>query len=229
MNIKYKRVLIIIFIAIISIIAMPNKTNAGLQANKGGTSLDTTTVSAFFTGMRRMETQYGTLGKNAVLNEKFLDTTENGIDSHMILNTEWGTVALLTDSIFGVGTGISGSNNDATSTGNASGVYNLANEKFEYTATTCDETSNNYNKIMVEADARYFNHYSYTNKIQELPGDAVDCRQWLSGANSNYYVTTSSPTQIRSNGKTLFGLSNSTGFAAGGCGTRAVVVCGEGL
>ena len=225
MNIKYKRVLIIIFIAIISIIAMPNKINAGLQANNGGASLDNTTVSAFFTGMRRMETQYGTLGKNAVLNEKFLDTTGNGIDSHMILNTEWGTVALLTDSIFGIGTEIK-TQNTATSTGNASGVYNLSNEKFEYTATTYVETSNDYNKTMVGADTRYFNNY--TNERKLIPGDALDCKAWLSGANGNT-ATSGVPTYLRAQNATLFGVTALWGANSGNVGTRAVVVCGEGL
>lgn len=222
MNIKYKRVLIIIFIAIISIIAMPNKINAGLQANKGGTSLGNTTASAFFKGMRRMETQYGTLGKNAVLNEKFLDTTGNGIDSHMILNTEWGTVALLTDSIFGVGTGISGQDNDATSTGNASGVYNLANGVNECTATAVDTVSNEYNASMIGADGRYCNFYE--NSLEVKPGDALECRTWLGGTTT----TTAYKTLVRGY-NSLFGIYFASWGKSSVTGTRAVVVCGEGL
>ena len=122
MNIKSKKLLVVFAVVLIATVIAPIRSNAGLQANKGGTSLTNTNASQFFDGMRKMETKYGTLGKEAVLNDKYLDTTNNGIDVHMALNTEWGTVALLTDSAFGVGNVVLGT---STSTGNESGIYDI--------------------------------------------------------------------------------------------------------
>ena len=78
MNIKSKKLLVVFAVVLIATVIAPIRSNAGLQANKGGTSLTYTTASQFFDGMRKMETKYGTLGKEAVLNDKYLDTTNNG-------------------------------------------------------------------------------------------------------------------------------------------------------
>lgn len=222
--IKNKKILIMISLIIAFMLLMPNKSKAGLQANKGGTSLVRVTADSFFVGIRRMEMQYGTLGKNANLDSKYLDTTNNGIDAHMALNTEWGTVAILTDSTFGVGTSISGKSNDKTSTGNASGVYNLANGKYEYVASTYNGTSSSYNVKMRSADARYFN--SYSSKTSK-PGDALQCANWLSASNAAW-TDSSDPVFLRG-APGLFAFNYYNGDANSYYGSRAVVVCGTGL
>lgn len=223
--IKNKKILIMISLIIAFMLLIPNKSKAGLQANKGGTSLGNVIPDSFFEGIRKMETQYGTLGKNANLDSKYLDTTKNGIDAHMALNTEWGTVALLTDSVFGVGTSISGTS-DKTSTGNESGVYNLANGKYECVASTYNGTSNIYNKKIRSADERYFNSYSSNTSI---PGDALQCANWLLGS-AGSWISSSSPIFKRGYGA-LFGFSygNGDSSANSSFGSRAVVVCGTGL
>lgn len=221
--IKNKKILIMVSLIIAFMLLIPNKSKAGLQANKGGTSLVNVSADSFFEGIRKMETQYGTLGKNANLDSKYLDTTKNGIDAHMALNTEWGTVALLTDSVFGVGTSISGTSNDKTSTGNASGVCNLANGKMEVVASTYNATSNTYNKKMRSADGRYLNFYlSQTSK----PGDALQCTRWLS-ANSSGWNNATYPSFIRG----IYGLFgfNRVEYNWEDISSRAVVVCGTEL
>lgn len=221
--IKNKKILIMISLIIAFMLLIPNKSKAGLQANKGGTSLSSGTPDSFFVGIRRMETQYGTLGKNANLDSKYLDTTNNGIDAHMALNTEWGTVALLTDSVFGVGKSISGTSSDKTSTGNESGVYNLA-MRYQYVASTYNGTSSSYNAKMRSADARYFNSYSSnTSKL----GDALQCTNWLSASYANW-TSLSNPVFIRGyNG--LFGFNHNGADHYSTGKSRAVVVCGAGL
>ena len=67
MNIKSKKILIIMIAVMLSLIAMPNRVHAGLQANKGGTSLVNVTANEFFVSIRRMESQYGTLGKKCYI------------------------------------------------------------------------------------------------------------------------------------------------------------------
>ena len=223
MNIKSKKLLVVFAVVLIATVIAPIRSNAGLQANKGGTSLTYTTASQFFDGMRKMETKYGTLGKEAVLNDKYLDTTNNGIDVHMVLNTEWGTVAMLTDSAFGVGKGIAGTSNESTSTGNESGVYNLANGMSEYTATIM---TNRYvdtrNEKIVNSDERYFN-----NCDSKKSGDALSCSGWLGAGRDS---TTSYSYIIYTRGISgLFGFDSSNGASYQYSGSRAVVVCGENL
>lgn len=223
MNIKSKKLLVVFAVALITTVIAPIRSNAGLQANKGGTSLVRTTASQFFDGMRKMETKYGTLGKEAVLNDKYLDTTNNGIDVHMALNTEWGTVALLTDSAFGVGKGIEGTDNNITSTGNESGVYGLANGISEYTATIMSNHGNvTDNEKIVNSDERYFN-----NCDSGKSGDALNCSGWLG---TNTYSTTSYSYIIYMRGiYGMFGFDSSNGGSSQYSGSRAVVVCGENL
>lgn len=222
MNIKGKKLLIVFLMVAMAVVIAPNKSNAGLQANKGGTSLTNTTASQFFDGIRKMETKYGTLGKEAVLNDKYLDTTNNGIDVHMVLNTEWGTVALLTDSIFGVGKGISGTNNNSTSTGNESGVYGLASGEQEYVSTIYKGSSDNEEKI-VQSDSRYSNDY---RDIKLRLGDALECKKWF-GAMLYQESSNSYPVLKRGSGE-LFSFYSSGGSDSSRS-TRAVVVCGENL
>lgn len=226
MNIKSKKLLVVFAVVLITTVIAPIRSNAGLQANKGGTSLVDTTASQFFDGMRKMETKYGTLGKEAVLNDKYLDTTNNGIDVHMALNTEWGTVALLTDSAFGVGKGIAETSNNSTSTGNESGVYKFADGNYEFTVTYfSDAPKNFYNEKIENADGRYFNFYSPS--MGERSGDALNCRGWLS---TPYYSWIGSSASIYIRGYCgLFGFSSGDGRSSAFISSRAVVVCGENL
>ena len=215
MNMKVRNILIISIIAIMGIIVMPNKVNAGLQANKGGKSLVSTTANDFFKTIRRMETQYGTLGKNAQLNDKYVDTTGNGIDCHMALNTEYGTAGILSYSRYGA---VPTSANDST-TGNESGIKQLGYGNFEYVAGIYSTPNNDMN-VIFNADARYYNKYgSNTSKTGDGMGKF--------GIRA-CYPSLSSPIIERS----YDGVLNSadvTGCGANIRGSRAVVVCGAGL
>ena len=221
MNIKVRNILIISIIAIMGIIAMPNKANAGLQANKGGTSLTYTTANDFFKTIRRMETQYGTLGKNAQLNDKYIDTTGNGIDCHMALNTEFGTAAILSYSRYG---NIIQNATDTT-TGNESGICEFG--KFQYVAGIYSE-SNSYMDIILNADARYYNKYE---RSTSKAGDGLG--KLGSGAS---YPSLATPILTRGGYNNLLGVLNAgaytgtySGYMSNNVSSRAVVVCGEGL
>ena len=215
MNMKVRNILIISIIAIMGIIVMPNKVNAGLQANKGGKSLVSTTANDFFKTIRRMETQYGTLGKNAQLNDKYVDTTGNGIDCHMALNTEFGTAGILSYSRYGA---VPTNSNDST-TGNESGIKQLGYGNYEYVAGIYS-SSNSYMNVIFNADARYYNKYeSNTSKAGDGMGKF---------GTSAYYPSSSSPILVRSSSGVLYS-SNSNGVNSSNYGSRAVVVCGAGL
>lgn len=212
---KVKNILILMAIAIISIIAMPNKSNAGLQANKGGTSLANTTANDFFKAIRRMEAQYGTLGKNAQLNDKYVDTSANGIDCHMALNTEFGTAGILSYSRYG---SIPTSSSDTT-TGNASGIYQLGYGKFEYVAGIGTSIRTEMN-VIANADSRYYNKYTVNTGIA---GDGMG-----KFGNARSWPSSSSPVLVRSNTGVLYS-SIFAGETSSNIGSRAVVVCGAGL
>ena len=211
---KVKNILILMAIAIISIIAMPNKSNAGLQANKGGTSLANTTANDFFKAIRRMEAQFGTLGKNAQLNDKYVDTSANGIDCHMALNTEFGTAGILSYSRYG---SVPTSSNGDTTTGNASGIYQLGYGKYEYVAGIGTSTNNNAN-VIANADSRYYNKYTSNSIAGDGMGKFGNMVRW---------PFSSYPILLRSGEGVLYSDN------AGGCGptggARAVVVCGAEL
>ena len=95
-----KFILILVIACIISL--FPVNVYAGLQANKGGTSLKNTTADAFFKAIRAMESEYGTLAKKSnISSTDYTDSSKNGIDCHMMKNTEYGTVAILAASGYG--------------------------------------------------------------------------------------------------------------------------------
>lgn len=225
MNIKSKKIMSMMIIAVLVIIGAPHLSQAGLQANKGGTSLVDVTANVFFQEIRKMETQYGTLGKNAILDTvTYLDSTKNGIDSHMILNTEYGTIAILTKSKYGQD---SSSSNDTT-TGNESGVFRLGGYGSVYENVAGIYTSTNeYTNIIGSADARYYNKYD--SEISK-PGDAMGIfTRW------KHYPSSSRPILRRG---TWFDMCNSEVDEGKGrfysdsyryVGTRAVVVCGTGI
>lgn len=216
MNIKSKKILIIMIAAILSIITMPNRAHAGLQANKGGKSLVNVTANGFFVSMRRMESQYGTLGKSAVFDQTtYVDSTGNGIDSHMALNTEFGTAGILAYSEYGY---VPTKSKDTT-TGNASGIYQLGYSNCEFVAGIYSST-NSYTNIIGKADGRYYNKYASSRSI---PGDGMGKLGFRAS-----YASSSTPIITRSGVGVLYS-SNDGGYSYSSSGSRVVVVCGAGL
>ncbi len=219
-----KEKIILGFLVLIAIFAFPNVVKAGFQS-KPGSALTSKTADYFFEGCRKMEAKGGVLGLSESINSTtYIGTTGNGIDAHMALNTEWGTIALLTNSAYGVGVGIKGSNNSKTSTDNATGVYGLANGTYEYVASTYSGTTSSYNEKMRGADARYFSSYSSSTP---KAGDALQCTNWLSASDALW--TSASYPVFRRGYYGLFGFSFESGGGSSSYGSRAVVVCGAGL
>lgn len=220
-----KMMLVSMLIVMVAILIIPGKVHAAYQS-KPGNALTRIIAEQFFEGCRNMEVSGGVLGLSETLETTtYKGTSNNGIDVHMALNTEWGTVALLTDSAYGIGKDISGTNNTKTSTGNATGVCNLADGTYEYVASTYNGTTSSYNTKLRSADARYFNSYSSS---MSKAGDALNCANWLS-ASKDSWTNASYPVFRRGYGG-LFGFYNYIGDRDSNYGgSRAVVVCGAGL
>ena len=105
---NYKVGGILLLIAMLAII-FPTVSSANLQSRPGVKSLKYKTASEYFLLCRQMETSSGPLGLNATIEVKNIDNKEqvvettdpNGIDVHMIKNTEYGTAAMLSASAYG--------------------------------------------------------------------------------------------------------------------------------
>jgi len=127
------------------------------------TSLINITINSMFTACRSMETTYGA--------RYGWGTSGTGIDTHLMKNVEWGSIAYLSNSIYGknsevwvnpnsnfvtgqAGTSVSCAGttstyayNDltygvnASTTGNISGVYDMSGGAYEYTAAYVNNAS----------------------------------------------------------------------------------------
>ena len=215
---KTKKLLISLGIGIIATIVMAGTSKAGLQSRPNATTLTNKTANEFFELIRNMEASGGVLGLNATIDgTTFLDSSNNGLDIHMAKNTEWGTAAMLAASSYGAAPS---GQSSATTTGNVTGIYQMADTKYEYVAGIWD-TSNSYMNKIKAADSRYYDLYSSaTAKV----GDAtLETKNWKSASNANF-VSARYPVFLRSY-VALFGFSGVDGSSLSYFVSRAVVVC----
>jgi hypothetical protein len=235
------------------------------------TILRSLAVSNIFTVARNMETNsvygWGTAG--------------SGIDTHMMKNTEWGTVAYLTGSLYGKNaevwinqsssfiTGCSGASvgaaytsgcqysyatangQQASTTGNIYGIYDMSGGAWEYTAAYVNNTAApTYGNSIVNADSKYKNVYevgisdtagnNYAVTINKK-GDALyetsastdSVSAWYTAY--SYMVRTNEPWCVRGGeyGNTtsagIFAFHTLSGAALTYAGFRSVLLVGEGL
>ena len=97
-------------LAVLMVIIMATNVHAALQSRPGVSPLYDGAADSYFTGIRDMEKEGGTLGLNATFemdsSEAYIETSDsNNIDSHMCKNSEWGAVAMLSASDYGAGNG----------------------------------------------------------------------------------------------------------------------------
>ena len=133
----------------------------------------------------------------------------------MALNTEFGTAGILAYSEYGYVP----ANSKETTTGNASGIYQLGYGKQEYVAGIYSST-NSYTNIIGKADGRYYNKYDSSTSI---PGDGMG----KLGSSASYPYS-SYPIIYRSISGVL-GSDRYDGSSFSYYCSRAVVVCGAGL
>ncbi len=146
------------------------------------TSLRSQKVSSFFTAIQNVKTTYGI----------------SNADSHMLKNIEWGAVAYLKQSKYGLGTTdiavnpgyyTGGGTGDAyktkvaqSTTGNIYGVYDMSGGAWEYVMGNMKNSSNAFYSssagFTTAPDAKYYDSYKYdssSNKTHERGklGDAT--------------------------------------------------------
>ena len=148
------------------------------------TSLRSQKVSSFFTAIQNVKTTYGI----------------SNADSHMLKNIEWGAVAYLKQSKYGLGTTdiavntnssyyTGGGTSDAyktnvaqSTTGNIYGVYDMSGGAWEYVMGNMNNSSNAFYSsnagFTTAPDAKYYDSYKYdsssnTTHARGKLGDAI--------------------------------------------------------
>lgn len=226
---KFKKVISSIGIGLATYIMLTGTAHANVQSRPDNTRLTRKTAGQFFTLIRKMETEGGPMGLSATIDDSGNETSSsNNIDAHMIKNTEWGAAVMLMDSAYGSKT--SGESSTATTTGNASGVYQMFSG-YEYVAgiySTSTSYTSNWSTIK-NAPAKYWNDYQSGNSIT---GDATKETHRWKGASYAGFVSASFPVFKRGpSGAFSYYCSDyvNGGDAGSYFGSRAVVVCGAGF
>ena len=175
--------------------------------------------------------------------------TTNGVstvDSHMMKNIEWGAVAYLKQSIYGLGiTDITINNNSSyytgggsgtsyktntgqSTTGNITGVYDMSGGAFEYVMGNYNKTAGNSGLTVSGIPVEHIDIYSGTSVSASHLGDATgETRSWYS--DTAYFVNSPNPWFLRG-GDYRFGVNagvfyfnNGTGGGGGNYGFRVVL------
>ena len=175
--------------------------------------------------------------------------TSNGInqsDSHMMKNIEWGAVAYLKQSIYGLGitdigrnrnssyytgggTSTSYKTNTSQSTsGNITGVYDMSGGAYEYVMGNYVKTNGSSGLTVSGVPAEHIDIYSGTSVAASHLGDATgETAGWYSA--SAYFVNSSNPWFARGGhciiggNAGVFGFYNNTGEVYIGSGFRVVL------
>ena len=219
---KIKKSAIVFTVGILTAFILTGKVNAAVQSRPGVTSLKNTTANDFFVKIRQMEVEGGTLGKKAQLDSTtYLDSSNNGVDVHMAKNTEWGAAAMLAASPYG---SAPSGRSDASTTGNATGIFQMADGTYEYVAGIYN-TSNDYMSKLKNADSRYVN--IYTGEIAKRGDATLETKNWKGSSGANF-VTSGYP-MFRRSFNALFGYDSNSGNSNGNVSSRAVLCVGSGL
>ena len=217
-----KKKLMMVIMALMLIITA--KSTYAMQSRPDGTRRTNVVANYFFTEIRKMESTVLGLPTNFDTTT-WLDSSGNGVDVHMAKNTEWGTAAMLSASAYG--TAPSGQSS-ATTTENATGIYEMASSGLEYVAGMWD--SSNYNTSNIRsANSRYYNLYTSQSSIA---GDAFEAAGWKNAGNSTF--VSSEYLIFTRDCRGLFGYGredgrNNTGYGDAKISSRAVMVIGAGL
>lgn len=233
-----KKLLISFGLFLVILMEMASPCFATIQSNSSSisTPLRSVTASDFFAMFREMESVGGTLGTNAVFNSDWTDSTGNGIDSHMIKNTEWGAAAILGISAYGSGS--STVNNTTSTTGNAYGIYGLGKAAGEaemvagvwsgdYSSRACMSNLNRANAIYKDVYSAKANKYGDNNEWAKNENDMSDSSKCI--MYRGFGGAWNEGKSLSMEAIADYGNWNGGGIAATNRGSRAALVCGSGL
>ena len=119
---RLRSFLIVVAILLFGIL-MPNNAYATLQSNPATHYKTKKANITWISEIRKMETTGGAMGLTEQLNSDLTPKTDsNNIDVHMMKNTEYGAISILSASSYGNPTTIA-SSTVKTTTGNKTGIY----------------------------------------------------------------------------------------------------------
>lgn len=172
---RLRSFLIVVAILLFGILCTPNSAYATLQSNPS-TQYKTKKISVtWLSEIRKMETTGGAMGLTEQLNSDLTPKTDsNNIDVHMMKNTEYGAIAILSASSYGNPKTIM-SSTIKTTTGNKTGVYYDVDNGFQnkYTETVAGGMMQSY---IQNFNVRYIN--IYTSDSDQKVGDALNIKTW---------------------------------------------------
>ena len=225
-----KKIILTIVLGMLIPIIFTTKVNAQLQSRPGAAVLYSKTVNDFFIMARNMEQPNESFGLNAVINQANGEetSTPNGIDVHMIKNTEYGTAIMLGASSYGsIPTATAQQVKTNTITGNKTGVHMNYINTYIYTASYMTGGITTYVGKLVAASQRYRNNYATTNASYK-PGDATTETTGWRSASQSAWVVSGHPVFIRGYSG-VFVFNHYNGVAVGSYGSRVAVVCAPGI
>lgn len=237
MKSKEKILSLISSVMLLSILLMPVKTHAALQANGSGASQKT--INDWLSSVREMEAQGGTLGLTGssslteVAGSDGKVANSNNLDIHMEKNTEYGAMAILSASSYGKSTPVHETSDGSlsTTTGNKSGVYMFSNTEWVAAGTNELELTN-----FKSAVRKYKNIYEVEYKAKA--GDAImETNNWHTTGEGWYWLgNTNHSGLMRALSGSIFSFDgrggNSSGYGAyytNSWHSRAVIVLGNGF
>ena len=141
-------------------------TTSAVEVKPDAASLRSITISDMFTACRNMESNTSKYGFST-----------KGVDTHLMKNVEWGSVAYLAQSSYGknsevtinssssylTGNGAYASNQAESTTGNIYGIYDMSGGAWEYVAAYVNNGNSNlttYGNSLYTADAKYKDVYT---------------------------------------------------------------------
>lgn len=232
-KLKFSVTLIILVGCIL--VLMGGKSQATLQSNPNTQYKQTNVLTYWVPEIRKMEDINGPMGLSEQRNEDLTSTVEtnNNIDVHCMLATEYGAIAILSASGYG-----NPSNAQAitTTTGNNTGMILSTNYREWVSGVQSTEAFG-------QADARYYN--LYTDAASAKIGDALGSRTTVNPGCIGWHSASDSTWVGGGSGKNSFmrglgGIFSFNGHTEGGASTvgniyrgwvyaRGVAVCGAGL
>lgn len=227
MFLKLRRLFIVIIMLILGVSNPVFADTTVLQASgKSNPSPKALPVESMWNSIKAMEEDTGTIG------------TSDNLDCHMSKSSEYGAALLLTISDCGAGsTACYGTGLSNSSTNNASGIYQLSGNWWEWCAAYYTggnpDTETTAITFMRSLDSKYVDKYNTTSigtyigypLTQRIKGDALFASGFLGSAYDGLPVGTY-PVLVRGNSSFgFFGFANSAGL--NGRFGRAVVVCGS--
>lgn len=231
-----KIVLVAFIIVATSIILLPTKVNAALQAN-GGTPASYI-INSWLLAIRQMQTTGGALGLTDTINGNLTSGNTN-LDIHMEKNTEYGAMAILSASSYGMGS--TPIKSGETTTGNATGIKIMINSERVSAGDNslgAFSTGSVYVPNFRNALGRYKNIYT-ENKYVEKVGDGIATVGAWHGASGNKWIDNKYPSGLlRARSGSLFSYYGYGSMGGSDYGesyygkknpTRAVVVVGSGI